>query len=280
MKAILEVVGNRLNKRSYELFRVNLSKTSSAWHYHPEIELTYVLEGEGIRQVGDHIGHFKAGDIMLTGENLAHDFLVQNKGDKALFLVIQFNRIMVTQFPELEELTEMLNRAKQGLVFKNAPEETLALLSNLESQHLTLQWINFYRLLEQLSRISSRERLCSDSFSTLHLNDNQLTRVSQVIEFVNDNYNRPIELQEIAQKTFMTVPSFCRWFKRTMGSSFVTYLNKCRVQFAAHQLVSTDFQISVIATDSGFDSISSFNRAFKKYREISPKAYRKQFQAI
>jgi AraC-like DNA-binding protein/mannose-6-phosphate isomerase-like protein (cupin superfamily) len=285
MKPVLELVGTAQRQRSLEVFPVQLTKTTSAWHYHPDIELTFVLRGEGIRQVGDHIGHFKAGDIMLTGENLPHDFLVKKKGEQADFLVVQFKKELVSQFPELIELSQLLDQAKRGVLFSHRNEvddlpgndHVEMILQNFGDKGPSEQWLDFFNVLNQLSRRSVRTTLCSELFSSHLLGDIHLTRINQIIEFVNNHYTRSIELKEVAELVSMTVPSFCRWFKRTMNVSFVTYLNQCRVEYSARLLLSTHMQISKVAADSGFDSISSFNRAFKKVKGASPSVYRRNY---
>ena len=122
MKPVLEVISDKEHQRSLLVFDIELQQKPAKWHYHPEIEITYVLSGEGIRQVGDHIGQFQTGDLMITGENTPHDFNMQDN-NTALFLVIQFRQEILTQFSELTEVKLLLENAGRGLLFRNYDQE-------------------------------------------------------------------------------------------------------------------------------------------------------------
>lgn len=278
MKPFLEIIESNTQSPSLRFLNINLQKKNTHWHYHPEIELTYVLEGEGIRLVGDHVGYFKQRDLMLTGENLPHDFNMERHGTNAKFLVIQFKQALITTIPEMSAIKSLLQLARQGVLFsiKNKTiEQQLMSFSNLPP---IKQVIALFNILHDLSELASPPLLCSDSFAKRQVVDGQLTRLNKVIDLVQQCYPRAIPLKEVAALSCMTEPSFCRWFKRTMGCSFVSYLNKCRVEQAARSLATTDKKVAIIASDCGFESLSSFNRAFKAYKGISPLKYSKGFQ--
>lgn len=277
MKPFLEVVKSDEQASSFHFLEVTLTQKTSNWHYHSDIELTYVIEGSGIRLVGDHLGHFKQGDLMITGENLPHDFNMENADDRAKFLVIQFKQSLIATLPEFSQINKMLTDARHGIVFSKLPEPIGQLLLSFKDSPKALQLIQLFELLNQLSTIEHSTSLCSDLFATNPIGDAQLTRLNKVIDFVKNNYARNIELKEIAELSCMAEPSFCRWFKHTMDCSFVNYLNKCRVEQACQSLINTDRKVALIASDCGFESLSSFNRAFKKFKGLSPLQYKKSW---
>ena len=111
MKPFFEAIAPDQQHPSFQLLEVELFKSGTYWHYHPHIELTYVLRGSGIRMVGDHLGQFVTGDLMLTGENLPHDFNMRDRDESALFLVVQFKSDFVTRIPELQIVSRLLSDA-------------------------------------------------------------------------------------------------------------------------------------------------------------------------
>ncbi|WP_088124982.1 helix-turn-helix domain-containing protein [Roseivirga misakiensis] len=104
--------------------------------------------------------------------------------------------------------------------------------------------------------------------------------MKHVYEFVADRYMEDISLQEVAALTNLTVPSFCRLFKRLTSKTFTRFLNEYRVTKALQLLNSEDCSISSVAFDSGFKSLSYFNRQFKEITGHKPSHYKKAFQHL
>ena len=275
----LEKIANKKDQPSLNTFEVLLGKQPSNWHYHPEIELTYVVSGHGIRLVGEHIGSFNAGDVLLTGKNLPHDFMVNNDEDEAEFIVIQFQESLVERFPEFASITRLIKLASRGALFHSPSLFVTSLLNQFNQQQPAQKLIDLLRVLDDLSQENNVMSLCSSSYGAQQLGQVQRHRLNHVIDFIQNNYMRSISLGEMASLTFMTEPSFCRWFKQTMDCSFINFLNKCRIEHANRLLISTDLQIAFIGQQCGFESLSSFNRAFKKHTDVSPMQYRKKMRA-
>lgn len=277
MKPLLEKVKPEDKSASFNLLEVKLSHKHAYWHYHPEIEITYILNGQGTRFVGDHVGQFKQGDLVITGVNLPHDFNVVN-GDEADFLVIQFSSGLLENFAELDLIHSLLNNAKKGLLFSNLSKELSTQLTTLEQLSTAKQLLSIIDILLQLAQSEEYEFLCNEQFALSKIDEKQQTRLNQVLSFITQHYARAIGLHEVADLTCMTEQSFCRWFKKTMDCNFTQYLHKVRIEEACRILIHTDAQVSVIAGNCGFDSISSFNRAFSRIKNMSPNQYRKQWQ--
>lgn len=79
----------------------------------------------------------------------------------------------------------------------------------------------------------------------------------------------------MADYTNLVPQSFCRWFKKSLGNSFVTYVNTARVEKACQLLSNSNISITDIAFSVGFESLSHFNRTFLKLKHVSPSQYRK-----
>ena len=74
----------------------------------------------------------------------------------------------------------------------------------------------------------------------------------------------------------MTIPAFCRYFKRNTGKTFIRYVNEYRVKHASKLLMQTDNDVKSICYESGFNNFSNFIRFFKKYNNLSPKKFREK----
>jgi AraC-like DNA-binding protein len=82
----------------------------------------------------------------------------------------------------------------------------------------------------------------------------------------------------MAMMMHMTPTYFCSWFKRTMGHTFITYLNKLRIEHAARWLIGTEKDVSEIAYEVGFQTVTHFNRVFKKEKMTNPQSFRAIFK--
>lgn len=277
MKPFLEVLDTSTSESTIQVFRVCLESKQAHWHYHPECELTYVINGHGMRMVGDHTGQFRKGDLMLTGENLPHDFNLLKPTDKAEFLVIQFNADLFDSFIELDSIHSVIQQSRLGILFKFDSDELIRQLLSLEDKSASQKFICFLDLMDKISLTNNHRILSSEIMNSL--GELHLSRMNSVMDHIQRHYTRAIDISEMAELTCMTEQSFCRWFKRLTTTSFINYLNNYRTEQACRQLITTDAPISRIALDSGFATLSSFNRAFKKNNALSPMGYRNQWKS-
>jgi AraC-like DNA-binding protein len=100
-------------------------------------------------------------------------------------------------------------------------------------------------------------------------------RMEQVSKHIQANYHRSITLTEIADIANMTEQSFSRWFRQTSGLTFIDYLIQLRTTVASNLLINTSKPMTEVYAESGFNSSSSFNRAFLKIKGCSPREFRK-----
>lgn len=105
-------------------------------------------------------------------------------------------------------------------------------------------------------------------------NKNTIDKMRIVLKYVENNYPEKITIADIAEVAGFSESHFMRYFKETMGTSFIDYLKDYRLTMAARLLQSSDNAIIDIASEVGFDNISYFNRAFKAKYGVSPRNYR------
>ncbi|MFR6588107.1 MAG: helix-turn-helix transcriptional regulator [Ruminococcus sp.] len=109
------------------------------------------------------------------------------------------------------------------------------------------------------------EIISAERTETEHsLDRKSLAKIKEILSYIADNYSRPISIAEIASACFYSESYFMKFFKHAMGTSFVQYLNSYRLEKAAKRLRDTSDTILQVAMETGFDSLSYFNRCFKK----------------
>ena len=256
------------------------------FHYHPELELVYILESFGKRIIGDKIESFNEGDMVFIGSNLPHVWLndeifyKRNSTLKSKAIVLYFNKNIFNQgFYEMKEaikLNEFLKKAEKGICIngktKTIIEKKLKTLLQKEGFEKIIDLFEVIHILSQSKDISF---IASDGY-TAQLKHTKTDRLADVYKYVQQNFKDSISLSAIAFISNLTPQSFCRLFKKRTGKNFVEYLNEMRIAEACKYLLDTDWTISEIAYNSGFKSVSNFNKLFKAITGTSPKLYKAQ----
>lgn len=275
MKPIYENITLNVPGESLKIFTIEDDYFKSFWHFHPQLELTNIIEGEGMRYVGDSIEVFGPGDLVLLGKNIPHNWeSFDHTPSKARALVIQFPEDIFLHFSEFRELKELSIRARKGLHYQNADPEIFKILNKLPEWDRSFQLIKFFEVLHTLNFQKSR-KLSSTGFDLQGIN-NRETRINNVRKYMTAHISSPLSLEEMASYMKMTESYFCRWFKKNTGNTFTQYINKIRIEMICRELIVTDKSISEIAYSKGFENISHFNRVFKSFKEISPRLYRQR----
>jgi AraC-like DNA-binding protein len=264
--------------------RVNEPHIGGNWHFHEEYELIYFLKGRGMRIVGDHVSHFQEGELVLVGEWLPHlwrNEVGEDEDPDLDFLVIKFKKNFAGEslfrLPELLNIRKLLEKSSRGILFSPnvlpSLEPILIELSNSKSGDII---INFLRVL-QLLQSENRYTLLSSSEFVLPLGHSEENRLQKVLNYISLNYNNAIALDEISSVACLTPPSFCRFFKNSTNKTFSFFLNEVRVRKACQLLINGEQSINQICYDTGFNSLTSFNRTFKTFKELTPSQYRKSY---
>lgn len=283
MKLILQ----RLPQEPDKSFIVYLEKEpffSSPWHYHPEFELTLILKSTGKRIIGDHIGYFQEGDLVLIGAHLPHVYdndpiyFEANPGLSAESIVIQFLPDFLGKpfynIPEVQRCMEFLKQSSQGLRITGATRKIIekrmkAMLAMDGMERL----VSLLAILDILSKSKEYEILASQGFMK-NFEVSASERFRKVAEYIMQHFTDDITLCTIAEVANMTPSNFCTFFKNYYRLTFVEYLNKIRIGYACKLIGEGNKNVSEIAYESGFRNLSNFNRQFKKTKGMSPCQYR------
>lgn len=254
------------------------------YHFHPEFEITYIESSHGIRYVADSSEPYAPGDLVLIGGNVPHVFARDLRTEAS-----EHHSSIVTQFrldfmgdgffdrPELRNVRNLLASSAQGLHFdaKTADKVRLLLVELLQAESAT-RLVLLLRILECLAHAKGRP-LASGGI-TKPIDRKDLERIQVVCKFIEENYENEIGLETIAQVAALGPASFSRWFKTATSKSFVEYLTEVRLSHAYKMLVETNKNITEVAFDCGFTSISHFIHRFTKIRGVSPRQFRQKMR--
>jgi len=243
------------------------------WHFHPEIELVYVEADKGIRHIGEHISTYEGCDLALIGSNIPH--LNFDYGVKATVetVVIQFPETYfesgLIRIPELKNVVELMERAKTGLAFtgetKRIAGVRLKKLEHLDRFHQFMELMSIFQFLASSDEFEDLEVRPISSQTILK----QQERMHRIHQFVEMNFQKPIDTVQIANEVNLSLPAFCRYFKKTTKLTYTDFVNQYRVQYAKKLLIQ-DKNVTETCFESGFESLSYFNRCFLKLDGASP----------
>ncbi|RVT79725.1 AraC family transcriptional regulator [Flavobacterium sufflavum] len=270
---------------SFTLTKYDINYNSHFWHYHPEIELIFVNGGAGKRQVGSHISYYNNGDLTLIGSNLPHcgftDELTGNKNEIVIQMKPDFLGEHFFNIPEMVNIKNLLQQAKSGITFGGKTKRKIGKkIGKMEDQ------TPFERLLSIIEIFNELELATEDATvlnaqgfrMEMHVQDNE--RINYIFNHVKDNFKEPIRLEEIAEKVSMTVPSFCRYFKKITHKTFTKFVNDYRLVHACKLLAEKPISISAIAFESGFNNFSHFNKSFKEFTGKNASEYRHELKSF
>jgi AraC-like DNA-binding protein len=270
---------------SFNLREFKLPEFSSPWHFHPEIELTYIEHGSGRRFVGDNIAPFGPGDLVLIGANLPHvwrnDAPARTRAEYAHSLVVHFGEALGTDFldcPELQQVHKLLASARRGVSFdaRTAAAAKPILMGMKELSGLP-RLIRLLELFQLLASAGNTKLLSSAGFSP-QLDQFACERINSAHQYVFQNFTEQIDHEEMARNAGMSASAFSRYFKRFTGRTVSGFVNEVRIGHAHRMLIETKQTISEVAFASGFESLSNFNRRFREISGISPREFRQRHQ--
>ncbi|NCI50113.1 AraC family transcriptional regulator [Sediminibacterium roseum] len=259
-------------------------------HRHDEIQITWIQKGEGTLVVNNNMHVFGPNEIYFIGANQPHVF----KSDPVYFdakskrnvkaLSIHFNpQGKLRPFLELAEMKPMLAFLKKHNNGFSIPEEhvpDVAHKMELVLKHKNMdQLVSLIDLFKKFASIPKLKEL-SSIYNHSEVSEHDGIRLSNIYHYIMANYARSITLEDVAQQAFMTPQAFCRYFKKRTLHTFVSFLNEVRINEACKKLTAGDAEsvsISAIAYNSGFNTVTNFNRVFKTIVGKSPSEYQEDY---
>lgn len=256
-------------------------------HIHDVLELNFVANAAGARRVvGDSSEVIDNLDLVLiTSPDLEHVWeQYECKSEDIHEVTVQFrlNFDLDTspfRFSSYKSIYDMLIRAQRGLSFP--PEaimlvyHRLARLSSIEEGFIAVQ--EFFSILYELSKFDDARELASSSFAKVEV-VSESKRILKVKNYIDEHYKDDLSLEQLADIVGMTPTAFSRYFKQRTAKNISEYIVDIRLGHAARLLVDTSDSVSEICWATGFNTLSNFNRLFRKRKGCSPTEFREKYQ--
>ena len=250
------------------------------WHFHPELELVFISGTNGTRHVGEHISAFEQWDLVLIGSNIPHlnfDYGVKGPYEKiVLHLRPDFLQSAFGDTPELTRIEKLFEWANHGVSFGNHSMEQVG--ERLKKLHLLGEFERFVEVLNILNilAVASDRKLLHDSPVQNNFGAKEKKRLDTIYRFIGANYQRKIDIQEVADISNLTKEAFCRYFKKMSKLTFTQFVNHYRIDIAKKLLLKGE-TIADVCYGCGFESLSYFNRVFKRVTGTSPTGFRNEY---
>ncbi|WP_299528877.1 AraC family transcriptional regulator [Ulvibacterium sp.] len=269
---------------TYQKFDSQKNNKNNSWHYHPEIELVYVNGGSGKRQIGSHVSYYGNGDLILIGSNLPHcgftNALTGNESETVIQMKADFLGNDFFNIPEMKKIQSLFEIAQGGIAFSGKTKRKIGeKMEILEYQGDFQRLLSILNILNELAISQDFKVLNAEGFSMkTEVKDND--RINKVFNHVKANFKEEISLDDMADLVSMTVPSFCRYFKKITNKTFVQFVNEYRLVHASKLLAEKPMSITDVCFESGFNNFSHFNKQFKAFTGQNPSEYRNQLKKI
>lgn len=254
-------------------------------HWHEEMELIYIKKGKGLITVDLEQYPVTAGSILFIIPGQLHsinqyetesmeyeniifkpEMLLTRQTDTCnsnYFLplldgTLHIPTLFAPGVPYYEQIASCIDNADE--ICKTCPP---AYQLVIKGQLYLMFYILFSNCCEKQTR---------------HKDNKSLDKMKQIIKYIEHNYMEKITIETMAEELGLSQSHFMKFFKNTMGTTFIDYLNEYRLTMASRLLISSESSILNIAAEVGFDNLSYFNRLFKKRFAVTPREYRRKLQ--
>lgn len=252
------------------------------FHYHPEIEITFIEGGRGTRVIDGHFGRFEPGDLVLIGGNVPH--IYRRDADfhgvavsEVMHIHPSLLRAMMESVPDLNRLMSSSGGVHFGR--KTAMHAGRLLRKARESQEELERWRWFFELAHIVTTSDDRMTLTGVT-ERLPSKASASRRMDRICQFVVEHFAEDLRQRDLAAKAHMSPEHFSREFVRATRRTFTEFLRDLRMGHARRLLIETDRTIADLSLASGFTNLSNFNRQFLREHGCTPREFRRRGNAL
>lgn len=251
------------------------------WHYHEAYELHLIVDTRGKIFVGDYVGEFEPGNLVLVGPRQPHNWISTEyaaEGVPLRDMVVQFMGESIVSaakgMPELQDILPLLERAKYGVEFFGLHETARESMTRIRDLDGIERLAELLRLLGGCARSTSYRLLSSARIEAFDDAD-ALDKINTIVNYVAEHYSHALSADHLAEMVGMSPSKFSRFFRKGTGNCFTEFVNRIRVNKACHLLMNTNHQVTSICYDVGFNNVANFNRRFLELKGMTPKEFRR-----
>jgi len=253
------------------------------WHFHDEYELHLITQTTGKAFVGDWIGPFSPGHLVLCGPRLPHNWVSIDTpagGVSERDFVIQFDHAPIAasaaHLPELADLLTLLERSKHGIEFFGLGDAALEHWYRVKAGKGTARIAAFFDFLALLVSCSDYRLLSNVQLQGAANDEPGMDMINEIVNRITDNLTEPLSMAEAAAQLGMPETRFSRFFRKATGNSYTDFVNRIRIHRACHLLMETEKLVADICYEVGFNNVANFNRRFLEAKGMTPSEFRRQ----
>lgn len=279
----MKIIREEIEPTKGSSFKVLLSpglNDTFLWHFHPEYEIVYVEGTSGTRHVGEHISVYEGSDLVFIGPNIPHlnfDYGVRTECEQ---VIIQMKEDFLGKdflnIPEFSHIKALFDQSHYGLSFTG--ETKLAVGKKLKELPGLDQFDQLMALLQILKLLATSDQvnvLNSTPAGNKSLQKEQ-HRMDSIYKYVEINFDQKPDVNFIAEQVNLTTAAFCRFFKKNTKMTFTDFVNQFRINQAKNYLLQ-DKTVSEACFAVGFESLSYFNKLFRKIVGENPSEFKKHY---
>ena len=281
----MKILPFKIPRNEESSFRVQVDEVShffDRFHHHPELQITLIEKSHGTLLIGNSVSSFQEGELFAIGANVphcfkSHDSFYESKNSDAKSTSIFFNENSLGagffELPELKKVRLFLNEANRGMLIKGkARDFVVSKIEQLSAKSGLARIVSLLEILDKISNSDEIEFLSAIDFS-VNPASQESKKLETVFQYVLDNYEQPIKLEEVAAVANLSISAFCRFFKARTRKTFSRFVNEFRISVACKKLLTGEYNISEICYQVGFTNLSNFNRQFKEITGFSPSGF-------
>ena len=259
-------------------------------HKHVEYEIMLFTQGSGKQFVGEGVSDYKAGDMALIGSNVPHLHLCHTKLDATSASnpeekgsageAIQFRPDIfpgqMEGIPDYHLIHDLLQKSQYGIRFYDEGlfDEMLEMVREFDSSGYTSRIVCLLRMLEKLHDCQHFRLLSDTAYNQANLIPDVKEPVNKVYAYLYNHFKEKVTLGEIAEFVNQNPAALCRYFKQRTDRSIFQCLAEIRIEHACKLLTYSKMNVSQIAYESGYNSVTHFVAQFEKITKRTPSEYR------
>jgi AraC-like DNA-binding protein len=209
--------------------------------------------------------------------HLNFDYGIQTDYEKTvLHLQEDFLKDLLERTPELQEIGKLFQDVAHGIVFGEVVKEEVGpRLKKLNQLSGFAQFLEVLHILHLLATTTDKQLLHEIPYQN-RVHKKEQERLRKIYDLIDARYRERITIDEAASSANLGKEAFCRYFRKMTRLSFIEFLNLYRVN-QSKRMLRLGKSITEACYSSGFESLSYFNRVFKKQSGETPSAFRRRF---
>ena len=275
-------------EHSFRWARHDYPSHLAKWHFHPEYELHLIEGSSGTMMIGDFIGPFEPGCLVLTGPHLPHNWISETADDGKIAgrdVLIQFTAEfagrLCDDFVELSPIRGILTAASYGMMFQGqTARAAAALLKEVGEASDMRRLILFLEIMRTLAGNEEERSLLSHVAPALGVHSVQSRRLQEIVTFIQERFREDLALADVARLFNTEESTFSRYFRKNTGHTFVDFVNHLRIHYSCDLLSRTSKAITDICFEAGYNNTANFNKQFYRICRETPSEYRRRTQGF